>query len=91
METIEERAAAFADSKISGKVGKQCTAIGYIHGAQEQDRIARAEERERCINVVRGVTCELCLRYDAEMCKVTHCLTKDIIIAIEEGGDNGNE
>lgn len=80
-QTIEERAAAFADSKISGKVGKQCTAIGYIHGAQDQDRIARDEEREKareafCLATCKGElhrsTCTslgTCDEYD-EFCKI---------------------
>ena len=52
---------------------------------EEQDRI-RQEERERCIKAVRSVPCALCLNNDdPDRCRVTNCLTKDIIKAIEGG------
>lgn len=88
--SIEDRAAAFADSKISGKVGKQCIAIGYIHGAQEQDRISRQEERERCIKVAQEWYCQhdckggYCPQYS--MC--LNCNVLDSIRKAMEGGES---
>lgn len=87
MATIEERAAAFTDSKISGKVGKQCIAIGYIHGAQDQDTIARQEERERCIKAAQDVVCRMCESSCREerkyLCSLYSTIRKDIM----EGGE----
>lgn len=86
---IEKRAERYAD--ISGvrssrdwRSVKQCC----FEIATEQDRIARVEERERCINAIRNVSCALCLNNDdPDRCKATNCLTKYIIKAIEEGGN----
>lgn len=91
METIEERATnAWKNNGLRGSY-----MLGYIEGATEQDRIARQEERERCIKAAQDAHCRCCKWY--EVCtsngfdiKKT-CIRCDqreqIRQAIEEGGE----
>lgn len=58
---------------------------GYIAGATEQDRISRAEERERCILMAQKYACRNCLNEGVcdgtRMCTIKNNIRK----AIEEG------
>lgn len=72
METIEERAVqAFPHNRFHR--------YAYSKGATEQDRIARAEEKERCIKAVQDAFC------NEKQCKkfwiCDHCCDK-VMIAI---------
>lgn len=71
MATIEERATKFANVKglciDCASVDHHCMECetrgkikGYIKGATDQDRIARKEERERCINAAISCICKEC-------------------------------
>lgn len=60
METksIEERARQIVFSyPRTGKVYY----TAYVHGAKDQDSIARKEERERCINAAQNFICAGCI------------------------------
>lgn len=103
METIEERARQHAQdfcecltccgAPYYCRCRKYKDAYeNYIKIATEQERISCAEERERCIKAVRSVSCALCLNNDdPDRCRATNCITKDIIKAIEKGGNNGSK
>lgn len=66
METIEERAKAIAEKWksdiIRGGEDLSFTHLEYVakQAATEQDRIARQDERERCIKAAQEVHCLLC-------------------------------
>lgn len=61
METIEARATVIANKIYSGWDTERIRQIerGAIIAATEQDRIARAEERERCIMAAQGAYCDI--------------------------------
>lgn len=52
----------------------------------EQDRIARAEERERCIKAAQDVTCRMC----ESSCREEKKYLCSLYSAIMEGGDDGS-
>lgn len=63
----------------------------FIEIATDQDRIARQEERERCVKAAQDATCRMCKHYNhqCEVCTnfVTPCIrVQNIRKAIEEGG-----
>lgn len=64
MGTIEERAKNYATKIVGGEVieGDVWTAAyeRYVQIATEQDRIARQEERERCVKAAIEYTCRIC-------------------------------
>lgn len=93
-QTIEERATLDADKYVgeNGNFGAwQSHRLAYIRVATEQDRIARAEERERCILMAQKYACRNCL--NEGICDGTRMCTikSNIRKAIEEGGNNGTE
>lgn len=55
--TIEERA---LEATMHCVVNSAPYFTGYMDGATEQDTIARAEERERCIKAAQKWLCSLC-------------------------------
>lgn len=65
MATIEERAKAIAEEWkkdiIRGGEDLSFTHLEYVakQAATEQDRIARAEERERCVKAAQDVYCDI--------------------------------
>lgn len=66
----------------------------YTIGATNQDRIAREEERKRCINAFCKIECgrlanETCPNTDS--CILDCKKYKSFCKAIEEGGNNGND
>lgn len=78
--------------QVSVKINK----LRYIQIATEQDRIARAEERERCIKAAQDAHCNMCAIY--EVCHNLsggnldgECKAKEIIRKAMEGGNNGND
>lgn len=78
MATIEERAVqAFPHNRFHR--------YAYSKGATEQDRIARAEERERCVIAAQLFFCDnFCDNYVG--CRACN-LQEKIRKAIEEGGE----
>lgn len=64
MATIEERAHNYAitnESNIQDWDGDyEIMVMSYKEGASDQDKIARQEERERCINAAQDAICDLC-------------------------------
>lgn len=96
--TIEERAKAQADLCLScidcGEVEQGCMDcerrgryLGYKRGATEQDRIARQEERERCIKAAQDIYCDsICIVHD--ICKDHgQCSNKNKFRKAMEGGE----
>ena len=66
--TIEERAVqAFPHNRFHR--------YAYSKGATEQDRIARAEERERCINIAQEMMCKECNQCESYRMHETYCNT----------------
>lgn len=96
MKTIEERSAERYENPIepySFETDREqqwyrCGECdGYIAGAYEQDRIARNEERERCIQLAQDVHCKICQdNHDGRTCKYQELCSelKEIRKAIEE-------
>lgn len=101
--TIAERAKAFSeeqnDCDICDGKGRYCPCGNftadydmYFKIATEQDRIARTEERERCIKAAQEAHCKLYCKLcdnDADYkCYCLNCLQRtEIRKAIEEGGE----
>lgn len=94
METksIEERAYDLhkkVEQRLCSLFDSGSTSIFKIHAnvvdlIQEQDRIARNEERERCINIIKSVICASCINNKhIDICSVTLCRAKELINAIE--------
>ena len=50
---LQQRAIDYCDKKQMPKIGRQIAVIAYMHGATEQDRIARQEEREKACELYR--------------------------------------
>lgn len=102
--SIEERAEKFANATIVKStnfiVWNQVRAR-YVDIATEQDRIARQEERERCIQAAQDWCCSDCgaqpkCKIDSD--ELGHpafggkCMDRvKIRKAIEEGDNNGND
>ena len=85
MTTIEERAKiAFPRLEDPADV---LTRHGYIEGAIEQDRIARQEERERCIKAAQEAHCKLCGKDADYKCYCLNCLQRTEIRKALEGGE----
>ena len=100
METIKERAKAFSEDKnncdvCDGKSYCPCEKFTsnynmYIQIATEQDKIARQEERERCIRIATFEHCRLCHYYSEidNVCVSTHpCDDSKLIRKAMEGGE----
>lgn len=92
--SIEERAHNYAitnESNIQDWDGNyEIMVMSYEVGAQDQDRISRQEERERCIKVACDWICRsFCNCGDPNGCSVTcRSMTEEKIRkAIEEGGN----
>lgn len=99
METIEERARQIAEKWksdiIRGGEDLSFTHLEYVakQAATEQDRIARAEERERCIRLAQEWYCnEYCTCATPNSCKAHDCkaMIEGSIRKTMEGGNNGN-
>lgn len=91
MATIEERAYRYA-VKTDKPYSWFCDLEkSYIVGATEQDRIARQEERERCINIACEVYCRDCgCCYSEQMRlekKQNNCSMLDELRKAMEGGE----
>lgn len=94
MATIEERAYNYAITNASNiqdwDGNHEIMVMSYEVGAQDQDRIARAEERERCIKVAQDVTCRMCecnCREEKKyLCPLYSAIRNDIM----KGGNYGN-
>ena len=100
--TIEERARQIAEKWksdiIHGGEDLSFTHLEYVakQAATEQDRIARAEERERCIKIAQDTHCMFCSLFNkkSKECGLIDypCTERDVIRkAIEEGGNHGKE
>lgn len=90
MATIEERADAYAKRVCEASADKYCYAIGYYNGATEQDRIARAEERERCINAAQELVCKKCFDNSAIGCRHANDVAKcELLIELREALEGG--
>lgn len=65
----------------------------YVTNAlAEQDRIARAEERERCINAAQELVCKKCFENSAIGCRHANDVAKcELLIELREAmeGDEG--
>lgn len=85
MATIEEKAIVYED--YLGRRSYTQTAVqqAYIAGATEQDRIARQEERERCIEAAQYWYCIRCCDTSGEECH--YCHIKEHIRKAMEGGE----
>lgn len=93
MATIEERAYQYA-VKTDKPYSWFCDLEkSYIAGATEQDRIARQEERARCIRLAQDAVCKVCAScYNITNCKKNGCgYFNSIRKAIEEGGSNDKD
>ena len=80
MATIEERAVEWIKSKDTsamilenGGVSGAAVEI-YKQAATEQDRISRAEERERCIKSAQDFICAGCIGEN----KIDRCQTREV-------------
>lgn len=95
MGTIEERAIEIAEKWksdiIRGGEDISFTHLEYVakQAATEQDRIAREEERERCIKAAQKWYCGGCRTMQPNGCYYCKDMQK-IRKAIEKGCDNGN-
>ena len=97
MSTIEERAKAIATQRVgndySGKapISEDAQYWHVIHSAcyeaaTDQDRIARTEERERCINAAQHWLCRSCCETCYSKHNISACYKgKAIRKALEEG------
>lgn len=75
MATIEER---FAQTCLTFETSPQYTlTIDAVKFATEQDRIAREDERERCISIVEQFFCTRCAVTNKAVCKI--CESKTLI------------
>lgn len=98
MATIEERAGEFVMAQIvkreNGKeinVGEYKSRIKDVTELlTDQDRIARAEERERCIKAAQDAICAPCTFVDECRKKGRHCKTF-IILTIALEGEKKND
>lgn len=91
MATIEERAKQMCYF-MNGDLRLRDANIekALIEIATDQDRLARQEERERCIKAAQDYYCNrTCAGYDIEhcLCRICDC-RKNLRKAIEEGGNN---
>lgn len=100
MPTIEDRAKYIFDNTEKQGVTdcwgndawrfSKCGALYAIEGAMKiQDRIARQEERERCIKAAQDYYCNrTCAGYDIEhcLCRICDC-RKNLRKAIKKGGN----
>lgn len=63
----------------------------FVEIVTEQDRIARAEERERCIKAAQEIVCKMCYEDSAIGCKyandVAKCTTLIRLRKAMEGGE----
>lgn len=83
---LQQRAIDYCDKKQMPKIGRQIAVIAYMHGAQDQDRIAREEERERCIKVITKMLDDPCEYYSVDGYTHNEYVDEDKIReAIEEG------
>ena len=79
MATIEERSEMYQKQKHNvEKTDYLPRHIGeaYRDGAKDQDRIARAEERERCINIAQEIVCKKCFDSSAIGCRCVNDVAK---------------
>lgn len=85
METLEERVLKHYHAFVNNEYISIADALRSI--ATEQDRIARQEERERCIEAAQGWLCKLC--YDACYCdqNANECCQCEAIRKAMKGGE----
>lgn len=77
MATIEERA---LNATMNCVVSSAPYYVGYMDGATEQDPIARAEERERCIKAAQDAYCfNHCKGYCTMYAACKHCNEREEI------------
>lgn len=64
----------------------------YITGAYQQDRIARQEERERCINAAQELVCKQCFENSAVGCRHANDVAKcELLIELRKAMEGGNQ
>ena len=63
-------------------MSKQSMVICYMNGAEEQDRIARAEERDRCVQAAQ----EWLMKYLGDT-DIDNPIVESLTKAIEKGGE----
>lgn len=92
MATIEERAKICAENVACDITNTYVVELVIEHELTEQDRIARAEERERCIKAAQDAHCGMCPIY--EVCHNLdggnlggECNAKENIRKAMEGGE----
>ena len=82
--TIEERANEFCEN-MGGDLRYKTY---YLVIATEQDRIARQEERERCIKAALKTTCECCMSHSFG-CRANENCQK--LVGIRKAMEGGEE
>lgn len=87
--SIEGRSYIYARSHSSTTISRfRDLENAYKSGATEQDRIARQEERERCISAAQHWLCRSCCETCYSKHNISACYKgKAIRKAIEKGGD----
>lgn len=94
-QTIKQRARIHAISKSRSTLNRfRDIEVAYIEGAETQDRIARQEERERCINAAKKACCYVCKHIEMNSgCFIDpttkECSKIEHIRKAMEGGSNG--